>query len=286
MMHPDTEYRFIPGGPPNRKQSRESAPFFIILQGEKILIRKNNSPFISIKSFNQNNKTEIPIFIGDINTTACYTVEQKFTGNSQLSDIFGLEETDGYSWQNLRGFLPVFNEAEVRAVSRARHLLTWNSEVLFCSRCGGPLGFHSRDTAKICQCGFVDYPRISPAVIISITREDKILLAHNIKFQGNIHSLIAGFVDPGENLEEAVIREIREEVGLEVEELTYISSQPWPFPNSLMCAFTARWKSGEILVDGIEIDKAAWFSRENLPPVPRRGSVSRTLIDLYIHNKE
>ena len=119
-------------------------------------------------------------------------------------------------------------------------------------------------------------------MITAVIRDDRILLAHNRNFPGNMYSLIAGFVDPGETLEETVVREIKEEVGLSVRDVRYRTSQPWPFPDSLMCAFTACWAGGEIHPDGKEITDARWFSRENLPEIPAPGSVSRELIDMFL----
>jgi NAD+ diphosphatase len=126
----------------------------------------------------------------------------------------------------------------------------------------------------------VEYPRIAPAVIILITNDEgKVLLAHNAKFAPGIYSLIAGFVEAGENLEAAAARETREEVGIEIGDIHYLLSQPWPFPNSLMMGFSARYVSGTIKPDGVEIGDAGWFSRDSLPDLPAPGSISRYLVE-------
>jgi len=127
------------------------------------------------------------------------------------------------------------------------------------------------------------YPRKSPAVIVSIVRDNKILLARSQKFSNvNMYSVLAGFVDPGESLEDCVRREIREEVRIEVKNIQYFGSQSWPFPDSLMVGFTAEYKSGEISIDNDEIDEAGWFSVSELPRIPRKISIARQLIDWFI----
>jgi len=158
-------------------------------------------------------------------------------------------------------------------------------ESRFCGSCGARNTWASDELARLCPaCGRLEYPRIAPAVITFITNdEDKALLAHNSKFTPGIYSLIAGFAEPGENLETAVAREIREEVNIEVRDIRYRLSQPWPFPNSLMAGFSARYASGTIRPDGVEIEDAQWFSRDNLPMLPSHGSVSRCLIEQWMN---
>ena len=164
----------------------------------------------------------------------------------------------------------------------ASHILHWHEHSRFCGRCGAPAAFDTQVPAKKCTgCGALIFPRINPAVIVAITRSDRLLLARNGRFPGAMHSLVAGFVEPGERLEETVAREIREEVGLEVDDIRYFGSQPWPFPDSLMVGFTAQWRSGEIRVDGHEIVEANWYGRDALPEIPRPGSISRRLIDRF-----
>jgi len=170
---------------------------------------------------------------------------------------------------------------------RAFHIAQWRKESRFCGSCGARNTWAPDELARLCPaCGRREYPRIAPAVITLITNdEDKILLAHNSKFTSGVYSLIAGFVEAGENLEAAVIREIREEVALEVRDIQYRVSQPWPFPNSLMAGFSARYAAGTIKPDGIEINDAQWFSRDNLPMLPGPGSVSRYLIEQWINQR-
>jgi len=168
---------------------------------------------------------------------------------------------------------------------RAFHIAQWRQESRFCGSCGAMNTDSPDELARLCPvCGRLEYPRIAPAVITLITNdEDKALLAHNKKFTPGIYSLIAGFAEAGENLESAVAREIREEVDIEVRDIRYVISQPWPFPNSLMAGFSARYASGTIRPDGVEIEDAQWFSRDKLPMLPGPGSVSRCLIEQWMN---
>jgi NAD+ diphosphatase len=170
-------------------------------------------------------------------------------------------------------------------ILRAFHIAQWRQESLFCGSCGARNTDSPDELARLCPtCGRLEYPRIAPAVItLIINDEDKALLAHNKKFNPGMYSLIAGFAEPGENLESAVAREIREEVDIEVRDIRYVMSQPWPFPNSLMAGFSARYASGTIKPDGVEIEDAQWFSRGNLPMLPGHGSVSRYLIEQWLN---
>ncbi len=125
---------------------------------------------------------------------------------------------------------------------------------------------------------------MTPAVIVAVTREDEILLARSRRFQGSFFSVLAGFVEAGETFEECVKREVREEVAIEVDNIRYFGSQPWPFPHSLMVGFTAEYAGGEISIDDREISEAGWFTAEALPEVPRTGTIARKLIEWFCDN--
>ena len=173
-------------------------------------------------------------------------------------------------------------------ILRSYHIGLWRRESRFCGSCGGPN--RDADTGELARkcpaCGRMEFPRISPAVITLVTNDrGEALLAHNTKFTPGVYSIIAGFNEPGESLEDTVAREIKEEVNLEVEDIRYVRSQPWPFPNSLMLGFTARHKGGELHPDGVEIEDVRWFSRENLPALPGSASISRYLINLWLEGK-
>jgi len=170
------------------------------------------------------------------------------------------------------------------AIVRACHVAQWRHNSRFCGTCGAKNSDVPREAQRVCpKCGRTEFPRICPAVIVVITDDrDRILLAHNKKFRAGVYSHISGFNEAGETLESTVVREIREEVDIEVKDITYVKSQPWPFPNSLMLGFRARYLSGTIRPDGDEIEDAAWFSRDNLPEIPAEGSLSRFLINSWL----
>jgi NAD+ diphosphatase len=174
--------------------------------------------------------------------------------------------------------------AQVWAMAgRAVQIVAWDVEHRFCGRCGTPTQPLADQRARHCpQCGLDAYPRLAPAVIVLVERDDgRALLAHNASFSEPFFSCLAGFVEPGETLEEAVHREVREEVGIEVCDLRYFRSQPWPFPHSLMIGFTARLTSGELRPDGQEITEAAWFPASDLPRLPGEVSIARALIEAW-----
>jgi len=171
---------------------------------------------------------------------------------------------------------------------RACHIAQWRRDSRFCGTCGA-LNGDAQDCSvhRVCpKCGRLEFPRICPAVITIITdAENRILLAHNKRFKDGVYSHISGFTEAGETLEETVAREIREEVNIEVQNIEYIKSQPWPFPNSLMVGFKARFLSGTIKPDGEEIEDAKWFTKENLPELPAHGSLSRFMINDWLAGK-
>lgn len=201
-----------------------------------------------------------------------------------LDSVEGADATppDGFEWRTTRAVLPALTPAQSQAVCCARALHWWRTRHRFCGGCGTATIEDPEQRAMRCpKCGATFFPSASPAVIVAITRGDRLLLAHNRNFRPAMFSLLAGFVEPGETLEEAAAREVREEVGVEIGDLRYVSSQPWPFPNSLMVGFRAVHRVGEIAVDGREIAAADWFARDALPDVPAQGSVARAIIDAW-----
>ena len=136
------------------------------------------------------------------------------------------------------------------------------------------------------RCGMMHYPRVSPAVIVRVNRGEAVLLARSPGFPKGMRSVLAGFVEPGESIEETVRREVREEVGVEVRNLRYFGSQPWPFPNSLMIGMTADHAGGELAPQPGEIEDAAWYRADDLPGIPPKISIARRLIDDFVRRPD
>jgi len=177
-------------------------------------------------------------------------------------------------------------KSNVDKILRACHIVQWKKESRFCGTCGAENDYISVQAHRLCpRCGRQEFPRICPAMIVVITDdENRILLAYNKRFKTRVYSHISGFNEAGETLEETVVREVREEINIEVKDIEYIKSQPWPFPNSLMLGFKARYLSGTIRCDGEEIEDAKWFTKDNLPEISGEGSLSRYLINCWLDN--
>lgn len=167
---------------------------------------------------------------------------------------------------------------------RAVQLVEWDRTHRFCGRCATATEPAAGERARRCPaCGLLAFPRLAPAMIVLVTRDDgRALLARGTRFPVPMWSCLAGFVEPGETCEEAVHREVREEVGVEVDEVAYWGSQPWPFPHSLMLGFRARWAGGDITCDPTEIAEADWFAADALPPIPPAMSIARRMIDDWV----
>jgi NAD+ diphosphatase len=194
---------------------------------------------------------------------------------------------DGMSFGNLRALFPLLAESEFWLAGRAVQIVDWDRTHQFCSRCGHKTINQIQDRSKLCpNCGFSSYPRLAPAIIVRVTKEtgrgQQILLARAQRFPTGLFSVLAGFVEPGETLEECVAREIYEEVSLTVDNIRYFGSQPWPFPHSLMIAFTAEYVTGEIKADPAEIIEAGWYSPEQMPATPLPPSIANRLITTWL----
>ena len=189
----------------------------------------------------------------------------------------------GHGFENLRALFSVLDDAHFAIAGRAVQLLDWDRQHRYCGRCGTPTEAKPDERARICpSCRLTAYPKIAPAVMALVRREGEILLARGPHFPPGMYSALAGFVEPGETLEQCVAREVEEEVGVRVSRLRYFASQPWPFPNSLMIAFVCDWASGELRPQPGEIEEAGWFSVLQLPKLPSRISIARRLIDATV----
>ena len=196
------------------------------------------------------------------------------------AEISAAHTPPGMVWQALRTLLGRFDELHVALASRAAQIVEWDRTHQFCGRCGTPTVVRSDERARTCSsCKLTVYPRICPAIMVLITNGREILLARKPSFATNRFSALAGFVEAGESLEQTVARESFEEVGVQVKNIRYFGSQSWPFPNTLMIAFTAEYAGGDVRPDGVEIEEARWFAPGALPDVPDGISISRWLIN-------
>lgn len=222
-------------------------------------------------------------------------LKDKLIGSGYMGSLNGIDcyyayieeeviDDDQFEFVNIRSTFSSIDEAMFQAIGQAHQLALWDRSSYFCGKCGSPTVHIAKERAKQCSgCNQIIYPRISPAVIVAVTKGDKILLARNSKFKNAMHSVLAGFVDAGESLEECVRREILEEANIEVANIKYFGSQPWPFPDSLMCGFIAEYHSGDLKVDGVELTFANWFSKDNLPDLPLPFSIARKLINHWLN---
>lgn len=167
---------------------------------------------------------------------------------------------------------------------KCAELLYWDRNTRFCGVCGGLMKLHT-DISKRCEhCGKEVWPQLATAIIVLIHRgPDEVLLAKGRNFKRDFYGLIAGFVETGETLEEAVCREVKEETGLQIKNIRYFDSQPWPYPSGLMVGFNADYASGELHVQREELKKVGWFHRDHLPNLPEPLSIARRLIDHWLH---
>jgi NAD+ diphosphatase len=263
--------------PPEAKN--EPAWWFIFLKGRLLVHLEGDSLKIPLirtpEDLGLSPREEI--YLGRFKEAHCYAAALSESENGpkgmvsqDLRQLYGRLKPD---------FFPI--------TFRALHLLDWSQKTRFCGRCGGLMKDKTDLLAKECsECGSVRFPKISPAVIVLVEREDKVLLARSPRFKDSFYSVLAGFAEPGETLEEVVVREVREETGIEVQDIRYFGSQPWPFPDSLMIAFTARYAGGEIRVDGSEILEARWFPFDQLPNIPGKISIARELIDWFVTKQQ
>jgi NAD+ diphosphatase len=196
----------------------------------------------------------------------------------------GAAAPESWTWQGLRALFGTLDDALFALAGRALQLVDWDRTHRHCGRCGTPTLPKPGERSRECPaCALVAYPRIAPAVMALVRRApDEILLARSPHFPQGMYSALAGFVEPGETLEQCIAREVLEEVDIRVRVAHYFASQPWPFPHSLMIAFVCDWESGEVRANPLEIETAAWFNIRNLPRLPHRISIARRLIDAVV----
>ena len=261
---------------PENINTSSDSPVTIILKNQEFLTSKSSEFLIyendDLKWSEMQFKEKE--FIGYLNNKPCFVSE--LTDESIVSNDAVLTPL-----RNLLGRIP---DALFTLCSRSIQLSDWKRNNQFCGMCGSRMIKHATERAMFCECNnLMIYPRISPCIIVLVTKGEEILLAHNKNFPGNFYSTLAGFIEAGESAESAIHREIYEEVKISVKNIKYFGSQSWPFPSQLMLGYHAEYLEGEVQPDGVEIDKADWFNYKNLPQVPTGNiSISGQLIESYL----
>jgi NAD+ diphosphatase len=275
MNHRET---FISGVVPPQEHLKPALWF--AFQDSKLLVYSNASSVTipCLPDLNELNlETKARHYLGGLGARPCYAVELEEDASPP----------PGMAFLGLRRLYGQVDELLFQIAGRAVQIIEWDRANRFCSQCGNPMHLRSTERAKECDnCGLLNFPRLCPAIIVLVERGRELLLARAHHFPPGLYSVIAGFVEPGETLETAVAREVREEVGLSIGEIRYFGSQPWPFPDSLMIGFTAAYQGGEISLDDGEIADAGWFSADSLPTIPGKISIARRLIDWFLEKQK
>ncbi len=258
------------------QEARSAEPgWWFAASGDRLLVRPTGAgvelPFAPDWPF-----TDWPLvrrlYLGTWRGRPCYAVE-----------ISGSEPPPGLSFEGLRGLWARLDEGLLGVAGQALQLIEWDRNHGFCGRCAAPTRRRDDERARQCSaCGLIAYPRLSPVAMVRITCGSEILLARAPRFAPGVYSVLAGFVEAGETLEQALHREVAEEVGLQVRNVRYFASQSWPFPHSLMAAFTADYAAGEVRVDERELLDARWFKPDALPGLPSPMSMAWRLIQDFV----
>ncbi len=246
------------------KNSDLKSAYWCVVSGSELWTIDGALPFGTAKQF-------------DLPTSAAIEVDQ-FEGNSVYWINFSEVDQD-LELTSLRDLLNL-DEGLFLAASRAVQYGFMSQTQRFCPQCGGRTYLNHRDMAMQCHdCRTLHYPRIFPCIIVAVRKEKQILLAQHPKHKNGMYTVIAGFLEVGETLEQCVAREVQEETGIKVTNIRYFGSQPWAFPSSMMMAFLADYESGDVRPDYSELSDAQWFGIDEMPPVAPKGTIARALID-------
>ncbi|PSN17276.1 NAD(+) diphosphatase [filamentous cyanobacterium CCP5] len=270
-------FHFVPGiHPPNPQADNEStgSAWWFVFIGRQLVLQQATLTPLQVRALAplglDARRTQ---YLGQLNGQPCYGAELPEDSvlppqlvARELRSLYGVLAND---WLDLAGL--------------AFQILEWDRTHQFCGHCGTPTQAAAAERAKRCpSCGLSQYPRISPAMIVLISRGDDILLGRAPRFRPGMYSLIAGYVESHESLEACVVREVQEEVGIEVANIRYWGSQPWPYPHTLMVGFTADYAGGDIVVDPHELTDARWFAKHQLPDLPSEASIARKMINWFV----
>jgi NAD+ diphosphatase len=262
---------------PEPDQYPEDACLVLVRDGG-VYVRKSSTPTLFEKI-----SPDLPVdlkkhaqYLGHRGSVPCYAFE--IPGDLPLPG--------GLTYSGVRELAGLIPDEELAIAGLAVQVTDYDRTTRFCGRCGAATEPAHTERAKVCpSCHRVTYPRLSPAVIVLVKNDNSALMIRGKKAPPGRYSLVAGFVEPGETIEHAAYREVREETGIAIKNIRYYASEPWPFPNSLMLGFIAEYDGGEIAPDLIEVESAAWFDRDHLPDLPPKLSITRALIDHWVSGK-
>ena len=257
---------FIPAVTPESPATPD-AWCFAFVEGQLLLLEQGENPVLAPGPWSLFEPLQpTRHYLGQLDGLDCWA----FTLN---------EPPPGFKRTPLRAAMMAFGEPLMGVAGRAAQVLEWDRAHRFCGACGTPTELQRSERSRKCPaCGHTAYPRLSPAIMALVWREGEVLLARSPHYVPGVYSALAGFVEAGESLEQCLHREVAEEVGVQVKNLRYYGSQSWPFPHSLMVAYTAEWVSGEIVKQADEIEDANWYALDALPKIPPRFSISGHLI--------
>ena len=246
--------------PPDTKEG-----LWFIFSKDSLLISEQSQNLPSHPNF----ELQRTLYLGTLRGTHIFTGEVEEESNIP----------SGWQWNHLKSLYSALNEETFAIAGKALQLIHWDRTTQFCGHCGNPTYHRQHERCRECKtCKQLFYPKLTPVVMALIKKDDKILLARSPHFPGRSYSVLAGFVDPGETLEQCIEREIYEEVGIKIKNIQYSQSQPWPFSHSLIIGFTCEWLEGEIQIDPLEIEAADWFHTTNMPELPPKWSLAYILI--------
>jgi len=265
-------------------EAGQAPAYWFIFQGDKLLVQPNG------------HRARVPL-MADIGQLGLAPTRRVYLGYLREADAVRIScyaaeipedvaVPEGLAADGLRQLYGQLDDTFFSLAGRAVQIVAWDRTHQFCGQCGAPTEVVPTERARRCpRCGLTGYPRLSPAIIIAVVRQTadgpRLLLARNHRFPAGRYSVVAGFVEPGETLEECASREVGEEVGIQIKNVRYFGSQPWPFPNSLMIGFTAEYAGGEFNLGASEIADAGWFAADALPGLPPKMSIARRLIDWF-----
>jgi NAD+ diphosphatase len=267
--------KLVPGIVPPEARKGAAETWFVFRSGE-LLVREGDDP-LPERGASASLPTEgEPHYLGTMNGAACFALALAPSATPPA----------GHAFAGLRALFTRLPGETWHAAGRALQILEWDRTHRFCGACATATIALTGERAKKCPaCGLTAYPRVAPAIIVLVHRGDEAILARGPRTPAKFLSTLAGFVEPGESLEETLAREVEEEVGVHVKNVRYFGSQPWPFPHSLMVGYFAEHADGEPRPDGVELDVARWFRFDALPEIPPRISIARQLIDAWVASR-